>query len=96
MKYLTDHFNLNMINETTYTLTTHTLNKKNFIKQTKKAKSSIGSQLIAKILHKPHEKQRLKLKKGDEIYVVNCEFGRRHSCEYTYNKNFRFEVITIN
>lgn len=95
MKYLTDHFNLNMINETAYTLTTHALNKKKFIKQTKKAKCSIGSQLIAKILHKPREKQRLNLKRGDEIYVVNSEFGRKHSCEYTKNYKLRFEIIKI-
>lgn len=95
MKYVTDHFNLEMIKEPTYILVPKTLNRKKFLKRVKKSKSSIGSKVIAKLLHKPKEKQEIKLKRGDEIYIVTSEFGRNHSCEYTYNNNFRFEVFLI-
>lgn len=96
MKYVTDHFSLDMIKEPTYTLIQENMKKYKFMKNIKKSKSSIGSKLIAKMLHKPKRKQQLKLRRGDEIYVVTSEFGRNHSCEYTYNNDFRFEVFTIN
>ena len=95
MKYVTDHFNLEMIKEPTYTLVQKTLSQKKFIISVKKAKSSISSGKIAYMLHKPKKRDKIELKRGDEIYIVTSEFGRNHSCEYTYNNNFRFEVFSI-
>ena len=34
--------------------------------------------------------------KGDEIGVVTNNFGRKHSGEYTHNKELRFEGYTVN
>ena len=48
------------------------------------------------MLHKPKEKNNIELKKGDEIYIVTGQFGRKHSSDYRYNKKFRFEVFEIN
>ena len=96
MRYVTDHFTLDMIKEPTYTLLQKTLNKKNFIERIKKAKSSINSGKIAYMLHKPKKHEKIELKRGDEIYIVTSVFGRNHSCEYTRNNKFRFEVFIIN
>lgn len=95
MKYVTDHFTLEMIKEPTYTLVQKTIRKNIFKKNIKKAKSSITSGKIAYMLHKPKKHENIELKRGDEIYIVTNEYGRKHSCEYTSNKNFRFEVFSI-
>lgn len=96
MKYVTDHFTLEMIKENKYNIKIKTLKKYQFKEKIKKAKSSINSNLIAKMLHKPKEKNNIELKKGDEIYIVTGQFGRKHSSDYRYNKKFRFEVFEIN
>lgn len=96
MKYVTDHFTLEMIKEPTYTLVPKTLKKRIFKENIKKAKSSINSGKIAHMLHKPKKYNKIELKKGDEIYIVTNEYGRKHSCEYTHMKKFRFEVFVIN
>ena len=96
MRYVTDHFTLEMIKEPTYTLVPKTLKKRKFIENIKKAESCINSGKIAYMLHKPKKHENIKLKRGDEIYIVTSEFGRKHSCEYTSNNKFRFEVFTIN
>ena len=95
MKYVTDHFTLKMISESTYTIKPKTLKKSKFKRCVKKAKSCINSKLIAHMLHKKAGKNRIELKKGDEIYLVTSEFGRKHSCDYTHNKELRFEMYTI-
>lgn len=95
MKYVTDHFTLEMIKEPSYTLVQKTLKKSKFMEDIKKAKSSINSGKIAYMLHKPKKYNNIEARKGDEVYTVTSEFGRNHSCEYTYNNIFRFEVFII-
>ena len=95
MRYVTDHFTLDMIRDSSYTLTPKCIKKRVFKKNIKNAKSSITSKIIANMLHKPIDKIPLELKRGDEVYVVTSDFGRKHSCEYTHNNEFRFEVIAI-
>lgn len=95
MRYVTDHFTLDMIRDPSYTLNPKSIKKQEFKKNIKNAKSSITSKSIANMLHKPIDKIPLDLKKGDEVYVVTSDFGRKHSCEYTYNNEFRFEVVII-
>ena len=96
MKYVTDHFTLKMIKETKYDIKIKTLKKYQFKKKIKKAKPSINSKIIATMLHKPKKENVIELKKGDEIYIVTRNFGRKHSSDYKQDKKLSFEVFTIN
>lgn len=96
MRYVTDHFSLEMIKDPTYTIIQKTLKRQAFMDCIIKARSSITSGKIAYMLHKKARNQTIELRKGDEIYIVTSKFGRNHSCEYTRSNGFRFEVFTIN
>ena len=70
MKYVTDHFTLEMIKENKYNIKIKTLKKYQFKEKIKKAKSSINSNLIAKMLHKPKEKNNME--KNNNYNRYNC------------------------
>lgn len=94
MIYVTDNFSAQMFPNEKLTIKTKKIKKSKFIKNTKNAISSISSRKIAKLLHKPIKKEKIKLKKGDKIYVITSKFGRRKS-DYKKENKLRFEEYSV-
>ena len=94
MIYVTDNFSAQMFPNEELTIKTKKIKKSKFIKNTKDAISSISSWKIAKLLHKPIKKEKIKLKKGDKIYIITSMFGRSKS-DYKKESKLRFEEYTV-
>ena len=94
MIYVTDNFSMMMFDNITYNISSRKIKKSKFIKNTKDAITSIGSWKIAKLLHKRVGKKQIRLRPGDEIYVVTSKFGRKKS-NYKKENTYRYQVFNI-
>lgn len=94
MRYVTDNFSMQMFDHKDYTVATRKIKKSKFLANTKNAISSIGSGRIARMLHKKVGKKDIRLKSGDEIYIVTSKFGRNKT-DYKKENIFRYEVFTV-
>ena len=75
MKFITTSISLSMITSSNYELSIDEINKEQFENETYDGYSCVGYQDIADKLNVAYNKEAVKARPGDELYVANLQQG---------------------